>query len=85
MTEQTKDGAEALEEGRQMTTLLRRPDPEPPVPEPAPQPSAPEIRHWDEIACRDCGRSFLCTDGRGMLDAIEGNCPDCGGAFELAT
>jgi len=48
-----------------------------------PKPSAPEIRHWDEIACRGCGTSFRCSDGPGMLKAIKGDCPDCGGRFQL--
>ena len=38
----------------------------------------------DLIACDGCGRSFTTSDGAGMLDAIKGPCPECGGAFQLA-
>ena len=37
----------------------------------------------DVIACDDCGRHFATTDGPGMIAAIKGPCPDCGGRFEL--
>jgi hypothetical protein len=38
----------------------------------------------DVIACDGCGRHFATTDGPGMIAAIKGPCPDCGGRFELA-
>jgi hypothetical protein len=38
---------------------------------------------YDRIACAGCGRMFTTIDGAGMLAAIKGPCPDCGGAFEL--
>ncbi len=37
----------------------------------------------DLIACNGCGRRFATEDGPGMIAAIEGPCPDCGGRFEL--
>lgn len=38
----------------------------------------------DLIACDGCGRTFVTTDGPGMMAAIVGPCPDCGGRFQLA-
>jgi hypothetical protein len=38
----------------------------------------------DLIACDGCGRSFTTEDGPGMIAAISGQCPDCGGSFALA-
>jgi hypothetical protein len=38
----------------------------------------------DVIACDGCGRHFATTDGPGMIAAIKGPCPDCGGRFELS-
>jgi hypothetical protein len=35
------------------------------------------------IACDGCGRRFATADGPGMIAAIKGPCPDCGGRFEL--
>ena len=35
------------------------------------------------IACDDCGRRFTTGDGPGMMAAIKGPCPDCGGHFQL--
>lgn len=37
----------------------------------------------DVIACRGCSRRFATEDGPGMIAAIKGPCPDCGGEFEL--
>jgi hypothetical protein len=38
----------------------------------------------DLIACQGCGRCFATDDGPGMIAAIKGPCPDCGGRFRLA-
>jgi rRNA maturation endonuclease Nob1 len=38
----------------------------------------------DVIACDGCGRHFATTDGPGMIAAIKGPCPDCGGRFKLS-
>jgi rRNA maturation endonuclease Nob1 len=38
----------------------------------------------DLIACDGCGRSFKTDDAVGMLTAIKGPCPSCGGTFLLA-
>jgi hypothetical protein len=38
----------------------------------------------DLIACDGCGRTFVTPDGAGMIAAIVGPCPDCGGRFQLA-
>jgi hypothetical protein len=43
----------------------------------------PSFRPLDVIACDACGRSFATQDGAGMLAAIKGPCPDCGGRFRL--
>jgi hypothetical protein len=37
----------------------------------------------DLIACDGCGRRFATDDGPGMIAAIKGPCPDCGGRFEM--
>jgi hypothetical protein len=37
----------------------------------------------DVIACDGCGRHFATTDGPGMIAAIIGPCPNCGGRFKL--
>ena len=37
----------------------------------------------DQIECDSCGRSFLTDDASGMLAAIKGPCPACGGTFRL--
>lgn len=37
----------------------------------------------DLIACDGCGRTFATEDGPGMIAAIVGPCPDCGGRFQL--
>lgn len=37
----------------------------------------------DWITCDDCARSFETNDGRGMIAAIKGACPNCGGRFVL--
>lgn len=37
----------------------------------------------DLIACDGCGRSFMTIDGPGMIAALQGPCPDCGGQFRL--
>jgi PHP family Zn ribbon phosphoesterase len=37
----------------------------------------------DVIACDRCGRSFATEDGPGMLAAIKGACPECGGTFQM--
>jgi hypothetical protein len=37
----------------------------------------------DLIACDRCGRSFATEDGPGMLAAIKGPCPECGGTFQM--
>ncbi len=47
----------------------------------APTQGRPEA--LDVIACDGCGRHFATTDGPGMIAAIKGPCPDCGGRFEL--
>jgi rRNA maturation endonuclease Nob1 len=36
------------------------------------------------IECDGCGRSFKTEDAAGMLAAIKGCCPSCGGRFGLA-
>ena len=41
-------------------------------------------RNLDLIACAGCGRTFVTTDGPGMMAALVGPCPDCGGRFQLA-
>lgn len=41
------------------------------------------MRAMDRIACSGCGRSFMTFDGKDMLAAIRGPCPDCGGTFAL--
>lgn len=38
----------------------------------------------DLIECDGCGRSFQTDDADGMLAAIKGPCPGCGGTFRLA-
>jgi hypothetical protein len=38
----------------------------------------------DLIACDGCGRTFATEDGPGMIAAIVGPCPDCGGRFQLS-
>lgn len=38
----------------------------------------------DTIQCDGCGRWFVTDDAAGMLAAIKGPCPTCGGAFRLA-
>jgi rRNA maturation endonuclease Nob1 len=38
----------------------------------------------DQIECDGCGRSFKTDDAVGMLAAIKGPCPSCGGTFTLA-
>jgi hypothetical protein len=50
--------------------------------EPAPAAARPQT--LDVIACNGCGRHFATTDGPGMIAAIKGPCPDCGGRFELS-
>ncbi len=37
----------------------------------------------DMIACGGCGRSLVASDGPGMIAAIKGSCPSCGGRFAL--
>jgi len=37
----------------------------------------------DMIACGGCGRSHVTNDGPGMIAAIKGPCPSCGGRFAL--
>lgn len=49
---------------------------------PAPTQARPQT--LDVIACDACGRHFATTDGPGMIAAIKGPCPDCGGRFKLA-
>lgn len=39
----------------------------------------------ERIECDGCGRSFATEDPVGMLDAITGMCPTCGGSFRVAT
>jgi len=64
-------------------TSLREPDAGPapyrhaPATPPAPKPDC------DWISCGSCGRTFSTVDGPGMIAAIKGPCPDCGGTFEL--
>lgn len=36
------------------------------------------------IECDGCGRSLTTEDPDGMLAAITGPCPTCGGSFHLA-
>jgi hypothetical protein len=38
----------------------------------------------DMIECDGCGRGFVTDDATGMLAAIKGPCPGCGGTFRLA-
>jgi hypothetical protein len=40
---------------------------------------------FDLIACDSCGRGFLTEDAGGMLAAIKGPCPSCGGSFHLTS
>lgn len=47
--------------------------------------SADRTDRLDLISCDGCGRSFLALDGPGMIAAIKGSCPDCGGRFKLAS
>jgi hypothetical protein len=49
---------------------------------PAPMQGRPQT--LDVIACDGCGRHFATTDGPGMIAAIKGPCPDCGGRFKLS-
>ncbi len=53
------------------------------------QESAPatgsDAYRFDLIACDGCGRCFTTLDGPGMIAAIKGACPDCGGRFELTS
>jgi rRNA maturation endonuclease Nob1 len=37
----------------------------------------------DQIECDGCGRSFTTDDPHGMIAAITGPCPSCGGTFRL--
>lgn len=37
----------------------------------------------DRVTCDGCSRSVLTFDGKALLAAIKGPCPDCGGRFEL--
>ena len=37
----------------------------------------------DMIVCDRCGRSHVTNDGPGMIAAIKGPCPSCGGRFAL--
>jgi hypothetical protein len=41
------------------------------------------VDRLDLISCDGCGRSFTALDGPGMIAAIKGPCPDCGGRFQL--
>jgi hypothetical protein len=43
-----------------------------------------KIDHLDLISCDGCGRTFVTSDGPGMMAAIVGPCPDCGGRFQLS-
>jgi hypothetical protein len=47
-------------------------------------PARAHLETLDVIACDRCGRHFATTDGPGMIAAIKGPCPDCGGRFELS-
>ena len=47
-------------------------------------PARAHLETLDVIACDGCGRHFPTTDGPGMIAAIKGPCPDCGGRFELS-
>jgi DNA-directed RNA polymerase subunit RPC12/RpoP len=44
-------------------------------------PAEGRARRLDLIACDGCGRRFATDDGAGMIAAIKGPCPDCGGRF----
>lgn len=46
-------------------------------------PPLPQELDLDEITCDGCGRSFMTMDGPGMIAAIKGPCPNCGGRFRL--
>lgn len=46
-------------------------------------PPLPQQLGLEEIACDGCKRSFMAMDGPGMIAAIQGPCPDCGGRFRL--
>lgn len=61
----------------------RPPAPEEPKQRPVDGPSGRAGR-LDLISCDGCGRTFTTQDGPGMLTAIKGACPDCGGQFHLA-
>lgn len=37
----------------------------------------------DRLRCDGCDRSITSMDGPGMLAALKGPCPDCGGRFDL--
>jgi hypothetical protein len=37
----------------------------------------------DMIACDGCGRPVVTNDGPGMMAALKGPCPSCGGRFAL--
>jgi hypothetical protein len=41
------------------------------------------VQGLDLIVCDGCGRSFATHDGPGMIAAIVGPCPECGGRFRL--
>lgn len=56
----------------------------PPSVPPSGSPSTP-VQTLDLIVCDGCGRRFATGDGPGMIAAIKGPCPDCGGRFQLKT
>lgn len=37
----------------------------------------------DLLVCERCERAFTTVDGPGMLEALKGPCPDCGGRYQL--
>jgi hypothetical protein len=72
------DPSVSEETGLHPPDLAPASDRPPPAGLPTPEPKC------DWIVCDGCGRTFSTMDGRGMIAAIKGPCPDCGGTFELA-
>jgi hypothetical protein len=43
----------------------------------------PRSDDFDQIRCRECGRSYPALDGPALLYSLKATCPHCGGGFEL--
>jgi uncharacterized paraquat-inducible protein A len=43
----------------------------------------PQSEDFDQIRCRECGRSYPALDGPALLYSLKASCPHCGGGFEL--